>query len=863
MSPIVSPPTRLRLDDARVDAGFWPGVATLIAGWCAGQGANLRDVVVLLPYAGLLPPLRDAFARRAGWQPRVETTRTLAMSMVPSDGTAAGQISLDRATDRLTAATLLRGQAAGAAWERRDARGFDAAVAALADAAHTLLRGAHDRAPDAREAYWTAVREGLVPTAGPGSGERGLARVALEWAAACDAPAQDALWKLRPAAWIALQAGGRDALAESLLAAAAANGTPVLWVDTDAPAAAPFDVAAALPEARRWLCDGLEGEAQAATLAVLTALDDGLTPIALIAQDRLVVRRIRALLDRAQVGLRDETGWALSTTRSAARLMALLRAADPARGRDAALDWLKAERGDDPALQRLEAAWRRGSEPDSAAKTMWQSAVSGLQGLRLSGRRSLVAWLDAVAASAPTLLAELQDDAAGRPLLAALHLDGHAGSPAWREAAESTRFDLAAFVNWVDTTLAAANFVPPSEAAAPVVITPLASAMLRPFAAVVMPGCDLQHLGATATTAGLLPDALSSELGLPNAGAQRERERLAFAHLLRLPQLTLLRRHSEAGEQLVPSPLVELAWHARRRLRPTVSGEVAAPLPLRQVVAVPTTRPAPSAAQALPARLSASSVEALRACPYRFFALSVLGLKPLQELDAALEKRDYGTWLHGVLLRFHAGRPANAATASDAVRLRNAADAEQEALALDAAQLLPFRAAFEQFISHYLDWLHARDAAGWQYEDGELALRRDEAALAGVVLDGRVDRIDVHPATDSRQLIDYKTSNAQALKDKVGEPLEDTQLAFYAALLGTAQPVRAIYLALDERKPPQEVEHRDVAASAAMLVQGLAQDLVQLRAGAGLPALGEGAVCDYCDARGLCRRDHWAGEVRT
>jgi ATP-dependent helicase/nuclease subunit B len=46
-------------------------------------------------------------------------------------------------------------------------------------------------------------------------------------------------------------------------------------------------------------------------------------------------------------------------------------------------------------------------------------------------------------------------------------------------------------------------------------------------------------------------------------------------------------------------------------------------------------------------------------------------------------------------------------------------------------------------------------------------------------------------------------------------------------------------------------------------VQGLAQDLVQLRAGAGLPALGEGAVCDYCDARGLCRRDHWAGEVRT
>ena len=289
--------------------------------------------------------------------------------------------------------------------------------------------------------------------------------------------------------------------------------------------------------------------------------------------------------------------------------------------------------------------------------------------------------------------------------------------------------------------------------------------------------------------------------------------------------------------------------------------EVAAPLPLRQVVASPIARPAPSAAQALPKRLSASSVEALRTCPYRFFALTLLGLKQSPELDAALEKRDYGTWLHGVLLRFHVERPASGEAAADAARLRAAADAEQAALALDAAQLLPFRAAFERFVTSYLDWLQARDAEGWRYEAGELALRREEEALAGVALDGRVDRIDVHAASNTRQLIDYKTGSVQALKDKVADPLEDTQLAFYAALLGVAQPVRAIYLALDERKPPLEIEHPDVAASAAMLVHGLAHDLAQLRGGAGMPALGEGAVCDYCEARGLCRRDHWAGEV--
>ena len=45
---------------------FGPTVAARIARWCAVQGVNLRDVVVLLPYAGLLPPLREAFAGHRG-----------------------------------------------------------------------------------------------------------------------------------------------------------------------------------------------------------------------------------------------------------------------------------------------------------------------------------------------------------------------------------------------------------------------------------------------------------------------------------------------------------------------------------------------------------------------------------------------------------------------------------------------------------------------------------------------------------------------------------------------------------------------------------------------------------------------------
>ena len=55
-------------------------------------------------------------------------------------------------------------------------------------------------------------------------------------------------------------------------------------------------------------------------------LIDGKTQLALVAQDRLVARRARALLARLgpELNIRDETGWKLSTTRAAAALNSFL-----------------------------------------------------------------------------------------------------------------------------------------------------------------------------------------------------------------------------------------------------------------------------------------------------------------------------------------------------------------------------------------------------------------------------------------------------------------------------------------------------------------------------------------------------------
>jgi len=75
-----------------------------------------------------------------------------------------------------------------------------------------------------------------------------------------------------------------------------------------------------------------------------------------------------------------------------------------------------------------------------------------------------------------------------------------------------------------------------------------------------------------------------------------------------------------------------------------------------------------------------------------------------------------------------------------------------------------------------------------------------------------------------------------------------------------AGELAAVYLPLDESDAIRAIEHKDVAASAERLVENVGRELSRIRAGAALPALGEGSTCDFCEARGLCRRDHWASE---
>ena len=855
---------------------LWPALARRALDWLSARHLPVRDAVVLLPYAALLPIARAAFAELGGWQPRVETLQTLAASLAAPQAPVAGQISGDAVVDRMLARTLLLKQPWAAALRLRDGRDFDALVASMVDFAQALTHAAACHAPKERNAYWSHARVALFASAPADAFENALALTALEWAMQGGSQnctqSTDVVFTLRPSAWIALRMGGADALTDGLLAHA--QGAALMF-DADPSADDPFTAQVQVPGfvmPQRWLCDDLEREAHAAAATVIEAVDAGRTPVALVALDRLLVRRVRALLQRESLVISDETGWRLSTTPAAAQVMSLLRAAAPAANDDDRLDWLKCAVTTNASGDwrvTLEAHWRDRDARSSgdALRTALQAWTHEAKRLALlsepRGEQSLQHWLarlhEAWRGEPSRAAASLAADTSTHAVVNALRIGTLDAD--WLALAHAQRMDLAGFTDWVAATLEATNFEPATRSDADVVLTPLARAVGRPFALIVVPGADASRLGAQRQTHAhmLVSQALAERLGIAHPGTHLLRQRLAFAQLLRAKRLTLTRRRLDGGDPLAPSSLVQWLSAVVGQHRPAAD---AAELPWqpqqRPCARTPVPRPLPQAAEALPEQLSATTVSALRECPYRFYARAVLRLAPADEIDVPLSKRDYGTWLHEVLFHFH--RQRTATSPQDLETLMAAAQQTTERLHIDAADLLPFQTSFEAFAPAYLAWLGERERLGWTWHAGEEKHEARPAELAPQRMHGRLDRID-HGPRGAIELIDYKTGNFAELNSRVKTPLENTQLVFYAALLrdeiAPGTPLTAMYLALDDKEAPKAAVDANVLSSVDAMLAGLGQDFAALRGGAAMPALGERKVCETCDARGLCRRDHW------
>jgi len=646
-----------------------------------------------------------------------------------------------------------------------------------------------------------------------------------------------------------------------------------------------FPAAALGSRLRLFAAHGLEQEARAAEVQVRRWLLENKSSIAIVAQDRLAARRVRALLERAEVHVQDETGWTLSTMSVSTVLMRWLDALQSDFYYQDMLDLLKSPYmfADQPASERKQAVYeleqllrKHGAVAHlevflELAQDQSPALGSPLARLRQAAdelakkSNTINGWLLALQRSLAILgVSEgLAADAAGAQMLQALHT--------WQQelAADGTRFSRAEWRHWLALQLDALTWRD-AGIDSPVMITHLAATRWRKFDAVLLLGCDAAHLPSADKAAVWFNDAVRDTLGLPVRAVYRAQQRDDLLCLLAMNGTVLATwQASKNGEANLLSPyleilrgLQELAYGddlAETELAAMLDGaqvrSAAAALPKVASMPMPVAPPA-----MIPQRISASGYNSLVACPYQYYARHVLHLNELDEVREGIEKRDFGEWVHAILHRFHGDIVKYNQTLANTDRAgleqslnRISVEVFDQAVQRDywaRAWLL----RWQQSIPAYIDAQLKSEAEGWRYQNGEVAFELPVAE--DLMMRGRIDRIDVlADASHLVRVLDYKTQDANMLRNKLKQAGEDVQLPFYAHVF---EATEAAFISIEKNKvlvvqPPQ-----DVAQLSSANIERLKTVFAQMRAGVALPANGVDVVCTYCEMRGLCRKVEWA-----
>ena len=646
-----------------------------------------------------------------------------------------------------------------------------------------------------------------------------------------------------------------------------------------------FPQAALGSRLRLFAAHGLEQEARAAEVQVRRWLLAGKTSIAIVAQDRLAARRVRALLERAEVQVQDETGWILSTMAVSTVLMRWLDALQSDFYYQDMLDLLKSPYmfADQAVNERKQMVYqleqllrKHGAVAHldvffELAQNEAPELGSPLARLRQAadelGKKSntINDWLLALERSLNILgvYAGLAADAAGEKLLQAVHT--------WQQelAEDSTRFSRAEWRHWLALQLDALTWRD-TGIESPVLITHLAATRWRKFDAVLLLGCDAAHLPSADKAAVWFNDAVRDTLGLPVRAVYRAQQRDDLLALLALNDTVLATwQASKNGEVNLLSPYLEIlrGLHQLAYGDDLAETELAGMLEAAQVrgaVAVlpdAASMPQPIAPPGLiPQRISASGYNSLVACPYQYYARHVLHLNELDEVREGIEKRDFGEWVHAILHRFHGKYIEFNQLFANIVRAQLEQvlhDISVEVFAQAVQRDYWARAwllRWQQSIPAYIDAQLKSEAEGWRYQNGEVPF--ELPLTEDLQMRGRIDRIDVQTdASHVIRVLDYKTQDAAMLRSKLKQAGEDVQLPFYAHVF---EATEAAFISIEKNKVLIVVPPQDVAQLAHANIERLKIVFAQMRSGVAMPANGIDSVCTYCEMRGLCRKVEWA-----
>jgi ATP-dependent helicase/nuclease subunit B len=530
--------------------------------------------------------------------------------------------------------------------------------------------------------------------------------------------------------------------------------------------------AAVLPDAA--------AEAQAVALAIRQTLEEPGRIVALVTPDRVLARRVSALLGRWGIEADDSAGRSLSELPSGTLLLGIAAA-------------MAEELAPVPLLALLKHPLVGG---DEAERLKWLDHVRLLD-LALRGPRPAggLAGLDrhfAAKEDEPKLKGCLAAWQRIRPRVEALGGHGQeplplalfvaklvagaealAGQSAWRGQAGRLAADLLAAIqaspeaaqfklspeDWLPILrqlLEGQSVRPPYGGHPRVFIWGLLEARLQQADVMILGGLNEGVWPALPKPDPWLAPKIRANLGLPGLEYRIGLSAHDFASALGAPKVLITRARRDGRSPTVASRF----W---LRLEAMTEGGIPHDTALERLTAAlddpgppkPVGRPAPLASpEQRPKEIWVTQVDRLKADPFAFYASAILKLRQLDPADADFSARWKGDEVHKA---FEAWLKQDNC---DPDRLR---DRAEKLLATEAIHPM-LRALWSPRLLEAIDWIAERERAN--QAEGRKPLKAEisgETALAGIVVHGRADRID-RLADGGLAIVDYKTGKPPAKK---------------------------------------------------------------------------------------------------
>lgn len=280
----------------------------------------------------------------------------------------------------------------------------------------------------------------------------------------------------------------------------------------------------------------------------------------------------------------------------------------------------------------------------------------------------------------------------------------------------------------------------------------------------VLAGCNDGRVPEAVSDDPFLPDSLRQRLGLKSNAGRLARDAYVLSAILasrrgeRGRVDLLIGRTSAAGDPLRPSRLLfrcadeELPERVARLFAPVSSEE--AQLPWTRAWRLRPRR------VPVPTKVAVTALRRWLRCPLRFYLQYALRMEAVDAAKSEMDAFDFGTLCHAALEAM--GRHPDLRETTDASLLREflLAELDQQSRAkFGGALTLPLLVQLEsarQRLSKLAEVQARERADGWLIVEVE---RPFSVQIAGLTVNGKIDRIDRHEATGAVRVLDYKTSD--------------------------------------------------------------------------------------------------------